>query len=357
MTSFIRLSLLAVFALPAWGCGLLVDSDRIVVARMDGEPIRRGDLSRILREMDDEERPIIQTRGDLLQALNRYIDGRIKEELGEKLKESGELEIPRARAEQVYFEQHPEDRAVRQIQDPSALGYSPAEFRAMKDLIESRIDDVEAELYGDASVMFEAQRAARDGLITIEEEEYEQEYRLRKDEIKSLERISFTAIQIPSSMDGAAAEAAAIKKRIDEGESFDALVEEYGAKNPQFVLQSEMENNPSLAKFQTFWHTLHGAEEGKVYGPVFLPEYEMAAQLRDGRTMSRAFPAALLVLRVDSHQPSTTLSLEEAKQYLSPEILIRKMMQRLREQHGVEIYPDQLPDPSGYGDQFEEFMV
>ena len=32
-------------------------------------------------------------------------------------------------------------------------------------------------------------------------------------------------------------------------------------------------------------------------------------------------------------------------------------MDQLRAQHGVEVYPDKLPDPAGFGDQYKDSMI
>ena len=57
-------------------------------------------------------------------------------------------------------------------------------------------------------------------------------------------------------------------------------------------------------------------------------------------------PAAYLVLQVLDHRPETQLTLQEAKPQLVTTIAFAKMMDLLREENGVEIYDDKLPDPS-----------
>jgi hypothetical protein len=77
----------AAAALVFQGCAWLADPDRIVVAEIDGEPIRRADLNQLLREMMPEERPLIRTRSDLLEVLEDHVD--FKYEYSQELMEKG----------------------------------------------------------------------------------------------------------------------------------------------------------------------------------------------------------------------------------------------------------------------------
>lgn len=345
---------LVVSAASFGGCGLLIDSDRIVIAELDGEPIRRGDLNRILREMDDEERPIIRNRGDLLRTLTRYIDDRIKMELGQRLREEGAFEIPREQAEQVYFQRNPEHRNIRNA-SAQALDMSQAELEAMIQQIEYEIDDVETEMYAESALMYVGQQRLQDGTLTITPEDFEREYELRKEHIKSFETVDFTAIQFLASMPDAHEQAAKVVERLLAGESFEAIFEEFRAKGDQHVLVSRMENNPAVGKFAPFWMTVSGVESGTVVQqPVYLPSYDVEMQRADGQRAVRSFPAAYLVLRVDENIPAKTLGLEQARPSLVPGILMVKTMKMLREEHGVEIYEENLPDPAGYGNQFSD---
>lgn len=358
MRRFALIALGLLLGMTSLKCGMMVDTDRIVVARMDGEPIRRGDLNRIIRAMTDEERPIIQNRGDLLRTLNRHIDGLIKGELGRRLREEGKIQIPREQAEAVYFERHPEYRSIRAMKDPESLGYSPKEFEAFKQQVEYEIDDIESSLYADASILYAAAEAFQSGTLVVGDEEYQAEYNLRKEGIISLERISFSAFRFLAAMPDAGERAATVRRRLDDGEYFETLVEEFRASNPDSLLpNSVMENNPAVPKFANAWVTLHGAEVGRIYGPLFLPEYDLQAQLTDGSTQVQTFPAAFLVLRVESHTPAQVQTLEAAKPSLLPFILVGKMMKRLREERGAEVFPDKLPNPAGYGDQFSEYII
>lgn len=48
------------------------------------------------------------------------------------------------------------------------------------------------------------------------------------------------------------------------------------------------------------------------------------------------------------------MTLDEARLLIAPTILIAQEMRQLREQHGVEIYEDNLPNPAQFGSQFAD---
>jgi hypothetical protein len=182
------------------------------------------------------------------------------------------------------------------------------------------------------------------------------EYELQKESLRRLERLEFLAIRLPD-IPGAREEAALVRERIRRGESFDDLFNEYMNKGPQYVMQSEIENNPSLERFRSFWEQLSGAEVGEIHGPVYLPESRIDREDTDGQTESQVTPPHWLVLRVVNHVPESVLSFEEAAPMLTPPLLVAAMMERLYEEHGVEIYEDKLPDPAGFKDESGESIL
>ncbi|NIA16291.1 MAG: hypothetical protein GWP08_19695, partial [Nitrospiraceae bacterium] len=185
----------------------------------------------------------------------------------------------------------------------------------------------------------------KDGSLTIEDEAYEQEYKLRRDELKKLEWMKFRAIRFPASAPKSEVEAAKVRRRLEAGEDFDKIAGEFLAINPQFVMESEIENNPGLARFKGFWLSASGSAKGEIIGPVYLPEYQMMIEAQ-GQTRAVTMPEAYLVLKVLERRDESTLNIEEAKPRLVAPIAIAKMMRILREEHGVEIYEDKLPDPT-----------
>lgn len=344
--------------LGATGCGWIADQDRIVVAKVDDKVIRRGDLKRIIRRMTDEERPLVQNRGDLLRTLNKHIDDKIKSTLAKELKAQGKIEVPREVAREAYFRKYPENRGIFAIQDASVMDLTEQDLVAMRADVEFGIDDEEERLLRQQAVAYRVRQAVKAGTVAITEEDFAREYAMRKNDLRHFEHIEFLGLRFPAAMPGAVEEAAKVRDRVDLGERFEAVVEWYRSRNPDLALRSGFDNDPSSEKFQTFWSVATGCKEGDVLGPVYLPQYELLAVGSDGRTARAVqMPAAHLVFKVLEHAPERHKALEEAKRDLEPFILMRKMVERLREEHGVEVYEDKLPNPEGFGDQFKEFFI
>lgn len=357
----VRLGLLAgclscALLLPA--CGWLADKDRIVIAKVDGQPIRRGDLKRLLRDMSDEERPLIQNKGDLLRTLNRHIDTRIRAAEVEELRGQDAIQVDRELARRIYFAKNPEYAKIFAIQDPSVLDLTEGDLVALRADVEFGIDEEEERLLREQAVAYRAQEALAAGALTIGEEEFQVEYAFRKGGLMNFEMIEFIAVSFPRSMFDATSRAADIRRRADAGESFREIAEGIAKEDPEFVLRTTFQNNPSKQKFRTFWNTAAGAEKGDILGPLFLPDYELVAIPSPGapeQVVRR--PAAYVVLQVLAHVPETPKTLEQAKPDLAPIILMGKMMERLRVQHGVEVYEDKLWNPAGFGDQFKDYLI
>lgn len=341
----------------ASGCGWIADKDRIVVATLDGEPIRRGDLKRIIREMSDEERPLVQNKGDLLRTLNKYIDETIKAGLAKRLKGENRIAVPREMARESYFQNNPEDRSLFEIQDPKALNLTEAGLKAVQAAVEFKIDDEEERLFREQAVMYRVQEALKGGLLAIADEEFRQEYSFQKRTLRNFEQIEFIGIRFPTTLQDAASQAAAARRRMDLGESFDQVAQSYARRDPSRILRSGFENNPASDKFRTFWSQVSGCKAGDILGPVYLPYHELVRPAEDGTSEVIPMPGAHFVFQVIEHRPESEKTLEEAKPELAPPILYRKMVERLRTEHGVEIYEDKLPDPAGYGDQFKDSFI
>jgi len=340
------------------GCGMIADKDRIRIAKINDEYITRGDLFRVLRDMPDDERPVIRNKGDLLRTLNTYIDERVKAPLIPQYEEQLVKIVPREAAAQRYFAEHPDtnDYAFYKVQDPAAVEMTQAELDLTKQEIDQRIDQVWDKMKADAAVMLAAADAFKNKELVIEDQEYEQEYRFRKDTLKTLEWMKFRAIRFPADAPNSEHLAAEIRRRIQGGESFEEVYSEMASKQPGSAIESEIENNPGLERFRGFWMSASGAEKGTVIGPIYMPEYQVMVEVQ-GRRTARNMPAAYLVCEVLERKDQRELTLDEAKPKLLPVILVSKMMQRLREQNGVEVYEDKLPDPSLFIDRYGQSTV
>ena len=316
-----------------WGCGLIADKDLIKVAKINDKYIRRGDLFKILREMPNEERPIIQNRGDLLRVLQGYVDDRIKEELAQQLESEGKIKVARELAERLFRQQHPE--LWVDIANPEEYGISQEELEALKFEREDRIDQLREKLLAEAAVRW---------LVVM------LSIRLRKDELRNFETIEFTALCFPAAQANSEVEAASVMKRLDAGEQFEDLVEEYAAKDTSLVIHSAIENNPALLRFRTFWMSASGCKKGDIIGVIFLPTSDVMAIQAEGQPVVRRLPDSHLVLKVLEHTPETIKTIKQAAPELALGILRAKMMELLREENGVEIYEGKLPDPAFVGE-------
>lgn len=343
----------AVFIAVLAGCGLIADQDRIIVAMLDGKPIRYGQLVQAIRELPDDERPLIQNKGDLLRALNKYIDDEIKKQLASELRAQNKIRPQRDLARQVYLRKNPDNAIVYQVVDPAVLEITQAEFDALKVAVEFGIDREEENLLREQALVYAAQDALRFGALTISEEEYQQEYDVRKNELLNRERIEFKAIVFPQ---GAVGEAADVRRRIQSGERFEDVAAEFERKDPSTILITALENDPASERFRSFWMEASGSRAGDVLGPIALPAHEQSIVM-DGRESVVSVPASVLVLQVISHEPVTPKTLEQAKPELTSAVALRKMMEELRRRHAVQVFPDKLPDPAGFGDQYKDYII
>lgn len=339
------------------GCGLVAEKDRIIVATIGDETIRRGDLMEIIRDMPDEERPIIQTKDDLLATLNSVINERLKKALVKKLRKQQLIKVSRDTARDLYMRIHPEYINVTRITDPSVLNLTEGDLVALRAEIEFGIDDMEERLLHDEAVQYKIREALQKGTMSISEDEFREEHANRKAELIRLERIDFQALRFPTQIPNASSQAAHARQRISSGEPFEKIFDEFSGRDRASVIESSMENDPSVRKFEGFWSVMAGSMTGDVMGPVYLPAYDVVRERADGSAQITKMPGAHLVLRVQNHVPSAEMTLEEAKPVITRDILTRKIMERLRLENGVEVYPEKLPDPAGYGDQFKGSFI
>jgi hypothetical protein len=339
------------------GCGFVADKDRIVVATLDGENITRGDLTKILREMPDEERPLIQNKGDLLRALNGYIDEQIKADLAAELYAEGKINVDREVARASYLQAHPEFASAYSIHDPTQLGMTRNEVEAVKASVEFGIDDEVEKLLRDEAVAYEMHEAVNTHALNLTAEDIRREYDARKNTLIKYETLEFIAMVFPVDTPDAEDQAVRARRRLDAGETFDDVLAELMRTNPDAGIQPVMQNDPTNERFRAFWQTAHGADVGQILGPLVLPEHRDVGQDEDGRVVTRIVPPAYVVLKVVAHEPERLKTFEEAAQDIGTSLLRRFVMDQLRADHGVEVYEDKLPDPAGFGDQYKDSMI
>ena len=358
---FLSLAVFVVFT--ALGCGPITDKDRIRIAKTGERHITRGDLFKLIREMPDAERPMIRNRSDLLRVLNQHIDNRIKLPLGKKLAAEGKVSVPRDVAREQFFrEKGDEDEQLRimwkmEVPDAGVItpmmqlyGLTPELLQFNKDNIEEGTDRMVEKLQAEQAVEYLAVEAVKAGKIAVDEAEIQREYGFMKDQLATFEELSFVAIRFLAEDSNAPTLAAAVRDRITAGESFDAVAGAFAAKGAaegrEYVFESGIMNNPALERFRGFWTAASGAEPGDIVGPVYLPAYQQVAQDQSGRTRTMEMPAAYIVFKVLEHKPAGVLDYERAKPLVMRPLLTAKMMHLLRDENGVEIYEDKLPDPA-----------
>jgi hypothetical protein len=334
------------------GCGWLADPDRVAIAEMDGKPIRMLDINKHLREMLDAERPFIKTRGDLRRVLQEYIDTAIKKQLADSLPPDA-VTVPREIAAARFDARHPDFRAT--VEMGEKMGMSEAERNMMRDERERRIDLLHEKLRGEAALIHAARKAlgidAPDGQATMEitDEEFRNEYEALKEELFTPETVLFDGVYFPRSQDGAAALASSAFTRAQAGESMTALAAEFAAAGTGFPINSGIQNDPALAfRYGTFWEQAAGASAGDVVGPIFISGWEAARQGANGQSTAVRIPDAFLVCKIVRSQPPAQMSMTEARPMLAPRIASAKMIEKLRDEHGVKIHEDRIPNPGGH---------
>jgi len=342
------------------GCGLIADQSRIVVAKLDGKNITRGMLDDLIYDMDDTERPNIRTRQDYLRVLNQYIDQEIKIPLGHELAAKGEIKIDREAAREQFFkssgEEEEQNRLMWNMPIPEAgqedelmkvYNLTADDIRAMKNIIEQETDLIVEKLQADQAVALLARRAFEAKELVLDEEALRMEYELSKDNFKTLESLTILGLQFPMAEPNAAAEASKVRERLNNGENFDDILNEYLQKDMRYGIESSIENNPALERFRGFWQEASGAAVGDVLGPTYMPDYARVRTDATGRQVQETVPECWIVFKVLEAKPAEIVPFEQAKNAVAGPVAFAAMMEKLREEHGVEIYEDKLRDPAG----------
>lgn len=351
-------------------CGMLIDKDRIVVAKFGDSKITRGDLFTYIRRMSDTERPRIRNKSDLLDVLNKNLDDRVRLAVADRFASNAaefaevaqQIYVPMGLAIQRYIaESGDEGQMIRMIltsplpdsgeETPlmKEFNMSHAQWRARRDYYEIKAEDLRDKMQGDAAIMYLGAKDYQAGKLAIDPAKVEREYTMKKEAMRKMETLAFFAIEFPAALPDATANAAKTRARIDAGESFDTVAAEFQAHDPNSVSNSAIENNPNLEKFRTFWNEATGAEPGKILGPVFLPSSGRVRIGADGKPVQYRAPDSYLVLKVLEHTPERVLTLQEAQPDLMPDLIYAEKLKALRKEYGAEIYEDQLPDPRGGG--------
>ena len=333
----------------AAGCGWLADPDRIAVAKINDKVIRREDLEKVLREMLTEERPHIRSRSDLLRVLEDHIDRTLKHALAAELQEQGKIDVSREVAANQFDAMHPKYRSY--IENGEAMGMTQSERTYFQEEREILINRLRKDLLGEAAVEYRAIEESKAGTLTITDQEYRDEYEYAKEELKNYETVAFEAVYFPKDQPDASTIATRALERLRAGEEIRDLAAEYTAAGTGFSLNSVLRKDPrSSQKFQSFWQQASGAKTGDALGPIFITGWHRTQADDQGRVNVALIPDAFLVCKVRQAVPESVKSLEEAKPELAARLLYAKMIRKLREENGVEVYEERLPNPAASDD-------
>lgn len=354
------LAFLAVVLAGSSGCGWIADTDRIVIAKIGDKEITRGTLARIIYDMPDDERPIIRTRQDYLRVLEQYIDKEIKIPLGIELAAKGEIKVDRDAVREEFFKtagdkeetyRHmwsiPVPKPGEESQLMQIYNLTAQEIQAVKDMIEQETDVMMDKLQGDQAVSYLAQKAFLAKELVLDEADLKMEYEVNKENFKSFESLTILGIQFPTSQPGSSAEASKVRERLNAGDAFDDILNEYLARDIRFGIESVIENNPSLERFKGFWQEASGAAVGDVLGPTYMPDYGRVGKDANGQAVQETVPECWIVFKVLEAKPATILTFEEARGYVSAPVAFTEMLKKLREEKGVEIFKEKIPEPRG----------
>ena len=340
-----RAALAALMLVSLASCGFIANKGRIKIATLNGKPITRGDFDKVLREMSPKTRPLIRTKGDVRSALQNYLDKCVRNKNAEDLLAANKIHVPREMAEAVLRMNEPE--LFFKISNPEDYRMTEQDLVYMKQEREYRIDEMLKDLEAEQGVLYRIDRAVTESLIAITDQEYANEFEVRRAELKHPERIAFTGVLIPGDTPEARSAGAAVARKLQAHTAPQDTAKEFGAMNAQ-VIEAELANDPTKRKFAPFWEQAAGAQVGTVLGPVFIQGWTEATQDAQGKVTQRPYPNGMLVFLVTGRTDETPKTLEESKPELQRNILYGKVMDQLRAENGAQIIEENLPDPGMY---------
>lgn len=335
-------------------CGSIVDKDRIRIAKIGDSYITRGDLYRHIRRMAPGERPHINTRGDLLTVLESYIDQELQKRVVADMLTEGKLATPpHEQIAQVFDAQHPEYSLIPE--NPEQFGMTQADVEAIQHRRERGIEELKQQYLRQTAVAQAVQEAAQSGAITVSEEEYQEEYELRKHELYKPERAAFRALVFPAQSPEAGPDSAEARKRLVRSEPWDEVAQSFVEARKAIPLQTTLADT-GQRKFYTFWEQASGTQKGRILGPIIIEDWEMTIPGAEMQAQ-RASLTGYLVAEILEITPPEQMTLEEAKPHLAPALYYIEFMRGLRDELDVEIYEEHLPEPSLFLDQTDDPLM
>jgi hypothetical protein len=187
------------------------------------------------------------------------------------------------------------------------------------------------------------EKALESGELEISDEEYEREYEWRQDELFKPEKATVRALVFPVQSSEAGPNSAEARKMLVKGAPWEEVVKKFTEARQAIPLQTTMVN-AGQPKFQSFWEQASGAQQGKILGPLIVEDWEMVVPAANGQTQRMPLTGYLVAEVLDRVAPEQ-MTLEEAKQQLAPELYYVKYLKQLREEAGVDIDEEKLPEP------------
>ena len=326
-------------------CGFIANKDRIQIAVLNGKPITRGDFDKVIRDMPPGERPLIRTKGDVRKALQNYLDTEVRNKNAKDLLDQKKIFVPREIAATVLRMNKPE--LFIEMQNPEDYNWNEKDVAYMKEETQIQIDAMWEKLQAEAGVQYRIEQAMKEGLVTITDKEYEDEFAVRQGELKHFERVAFNGILVPGGSPEVRAAGTAIRNKLHANAAVADLVKEFEGVKAQSI-ESELENDPKKYKYASFWEQATKAKVGDVVGPIAIKGWVAAETDAQGKTVEKPYPDGVLVCVVTGRTDETPKTLEESKTDLQYNILYSKIMEQLRTENGVQVFEDKLPDPGVY---------
>lgn len=353
------------------GCGVVADPERMVIATIGDREITRRDFARVLRQLPPQDKPIIASHADMVEAVQDYVDRGVLLLEADRLAAQGIIAVPDQAAENYYFRQNPEIVDVREVTDPTLFMVDAEGLAAMQQAVQDGIEMARRELLAEQALTYLVQDALATGEIPITEAEYEAAFQARREQLKDFERVWVRGMLFPilPETDGLVQRVVAdARRKIDQGLSMDEVMGQYlleGARPDSPVpshermglpLETDIPNDPRLPQYRGFWDDIGTAEAGEIVGPVNVQPTTRFVPGPDGRPVRDTVPPSIMLVELVRHEAERPLSLTEARGQLAPMVMEEKVMDRLRAQHNGRIIEANLPAPETFADGQRSIM-
>ena len=346
--SYRRTAIAVLVLVTLTSCFGIIDKGRRRIAVMNGKAITRDDFDKVLREMSPKKRPLIRTKGDMYSAVQNYLDKCVRDKNAETLLASKKIFVPRELAEAVLRMREPE--VFFEIKNPEEYEMKQEDMKYMAQEREYRIDEMLKELEAEQGVQVRIDDAIKESSIPISDKEYADEFAVMKDKLNHPEHVVFTGLLVPGATQETRQVAAEVARKMQSGTSPEEIAKSM-PEGQAIIIKAELAHDSANPKFAPFWQQAAGTKVGDVFGPIFIQGWMETTQDAQGKESQNPYPAGLMVAVTTGRTDETPNTLEESQPELQRSILYAKVMDKLRQENGVQIFEDQLADPGMYGNQ------